>query len=450
MLKKSDFGRIAEVLKVALPCIFEQFMLILINMVTVIIIGHIGSKELVATSMTNQLVNWLQCVFIGLAGGGTIVIARMWGLGEIKEAKEGFKQNLLLSIIISLVILFLSFVFQRQILSFFFGRAEPDVVKLARIYFSFSMIAMPASAVISVINGCVRGVGDNKTALYSTTALIITNLILCFVFVRGVAPIGIAPMGIVGAGIAVVSSKYITALFAFALLYIKKSPVLPERIDFSFKREIVLRMIRIGLPTALEQLAFQGGFVILQTILIGFGTVFQGGYQIGGTVNGLALAPCAGLNIAVTALISNAIGQRDYKKADELVRTSRQIAIGLFSLFGLVLIVFAPYIVRLFTSDPEVIKSGKIFIRMFGSLTLPIAYNQAMSGVLKGGGDVKYISVTTVTGLWLVRILGLYILSRVLNNGYLAVIICVPSDFVFRSVMYHFRVNRGQWRYIRI
>lgn len=448
--KAPNSKKVSEVLKIAVPCILEQFMMVMVGTVSIAIIGHLGRDELVATSMTNQLVAWLQCVYIGLSAGGTVVIARMWGNGEKEGVKSGFIQNLIITIIISLSVLSLLMIFQKPILNVFFDKATESVLNMAFIYFTYCMIGMPATAIANVINASVRGVGDNKTPLYSALVLNACNIILSIIFIYGFPILNIPPMGVTGAGIAILVSRYISALFTGIFVYIKKSPILPTNRAIKFEKKVIFKMFKIGLPTAFEQLIFQGGFVVLQTLLIGFGTVFQGGYQIGANLNGLIHAPAMGLHIAITVLISQALGKRDFDKAEEIVKVGRYIVITGFILLGIFLVLLAPYISRTLTSDIDVIESGTIFARMFGFLVIPLSYFQIMSGVLRGSGDVKYVAITSIIGLWIMRIFGVWILAKLTNNGYTAVIAGVSADFVFRAVMYHLRVKKGTWKYIRI
>ena len=78
MLKTPDSDKVKQILKIATPCIAEQLLMFSVSIVSIAVIGHLGSGELVAAAMTNTIVNWLQSIYTGLASGGTVVIARIW------------------------------------------------------------------------------------------------------------------------------------------------------------------------------------------------------------------------------------------------------------------------------------------------------------------------------------------------------------------------------------
>ncbi|MCK9477898.1 MAG: MATE family efflux transporter [Firmicutes bacterium] len=445
-----DKKRTLQLLKIASPSIVEQLLVVLVGIVSIAVIGHLGSNQFVAAAMTNTIVNWLQSIYIGLSAGGMVVISRMWGSGKTEDVKKAFMQNIIITVLLSLIVFSFTLIFKNHVILFFFGGADDDVLKNIHAYFAFSMTAMPATAILTVINAGVRGIGDNKTPLYSTGILNALNLLLSVMLIQGFAPFKIPPMGMTGAGIAVMSSKYISALFTGVYVYIKKRDVLISRSALAPQKRIAAKILKIGVPSMLEQLIFQGGFVVLQTMLISFGTVLQGGYQIGANINGITNAPFNGLSVAVTVMISHALGKRDFEKATEIVKTSKAITIIGFLVLGTALFGFAPLIVKIYASDAIILESGKYFARVFAISLLPVSYFIVMAAVLRGGGDMRYVAATSIIGLWVGRLFLFWFIGKITGNGYIAVASGLLSDFIFRSVMYHFRVQKGRWKFIRI
>ncbi|GHV45119.1 MATE family efflux transporter [Clostridia bacterium] len=441
---------IKQVVRIAAPCIVEQLLITTVGMVSVSIIGHLGGEELVASSMTNQLVMWIQSMYIGLGTGGAVVIARMWGGGEEEGVKRGFNQNLLLGVSLSLVLAVLMLVFERKITQGLFGGADARVLDLIHMYFPYCIYSMPAIAVSTIITGSARGVGDNKTPLYSVIMLDGVNMALCFVLVNGVSWLGIPRLGMLGAGIAAVTARYLNAVFTVLRVIAIKSPILPKRLQLRFDKPMLYKMFKISVPSAFEQVVFQGGFVILQTLLIGFGTLFQGGYQIGANINGLINGPAMGISVAMTVLTSQAIGEQNIVRAQKLVDVSRLLVFTAFVAMGGILFVAAPFIARIFTPDAEILRVGTIFARFFGVLIIPLAYFQTIGGILRGSGDVKFVLLVNIASLWLIRILAIWALARLTGNGYIAVMVGITCDFLMRAASFHIRIQRGTWKYIRI
>ncbi len=449
-MKLSIPPRVGALTKIAMPCFVEQLLLVVVNVLSTMIVGQLGKAELSASSMSNQLVNWLQCAYVGLGAGATVVIGRMWGTGDKEGAARGFMQSLKLTIAVSLGVLLLTVVFEGAIVSLFFGGAEQAVLDNIHTYFFFCMIGMPATAVANVIGASLRGVGDNKTPLYTTAVLNVVNLILSFLLIFGVPSLGIPKMGIAGAGIAISSARVVSAVFIVIYVIVKKKPILPKRYEFGFHKETIKRVTNVGVPSAVEQIVFQGGFVILQTLLIGFGTEFQAGYQIGANLNNIICAPSAAMGVACTALISQTLGKRDWEGAKAYVKAANFIIYTVFTGISVLMFFCAPLFASMYSTDPAVIGEGTFFARMFALMALPIGLMQAMSGILRGAGDAKYIAVTNVIGLWGMRVFGVWLISVLTGNGYLAVVLGCGSDFLWRAISYALRVRRGNWLHIRV
>ena len=449
-MKISIPSRVGPLTKIAMPCFVEQLLLVVVNVLSTMIVGQLGKAELSASSMSNQLVNWLQCAYVGLGAGATVVIGRMWGKGDREGAARGFMQSLKLTIIVSVAVLVLTVVFENAIVSLFFGGAEQAVIDNIHTYFFYCMIGMPATAIANVIGASLRGVGDNKTPLYTTAVLNVVNLILSFLLIFGVPACGIPRMGIAGAGIAISSARVVSAVFVIVYIFVKKKPILPEHYELGFHGETIRRVMRVGVPSAVEQIVFQGGFVILQSLLIGFGTVFQAGYQIGANLNNIICAPSMAMGVACTALISQTLGKKDWEGAKEYVKAANFIIYTVFIGISILMFFAAPVFSRMYSSDPEVITEGIFFARMFALMALPIGVMQAMAGILRGAGDAKYIAVTNVVGLWLMRVCLVWLLSIWTGNGHLAVVIGCGSDFLWRAISYTLRVRKGNWLHIRV
>ncbi|HIV03000.1 MAG TPA: MATE family efflux transporter [Candidatus Aphodoplasma excrementigallinarum] len=449
-MKLSIPSRVGPLTKIAMPCFVEQLLLVVVNVLSTMIVGQLGKAELSASSMSNQLVNWLQCAYVGLGSGATVVIGRMWGKGDREGAARGFMQSLKLTVLVSITVLILTVVFENAIVSLFFGGAEQAVIDNIHTYFFYCMIGMPATAIANVIGASLRGVGDNKTPLYTTAVLNVVNLVLSFLLIFGVPSLGIPRMGIAGAGIAISSARVVSAVFIIVYIFIKKKPILPGRYELGFHGETVRRVTRVGIPSAVEQIVFQGGFVILQSLLIGFGTVFQAGYQIGANLNNIICAPSMAMGVACTALISQTLGKRDWEGAKEYVKAANFIIYTVFIGISILMFLAAPVFSRMYSSDPEVIAEGTFFARMFALMALPIGVMQSMAGVLRGAGDAKYIAVTNVVGLWLMRVCLVWLLSIWTGNGHLAVVIGCGSDFLWRAISYALRVRKGNWLHIRV
>lgn len=433
-----------KLIRIAVPCFIEQLLVSLISIASAMMVGQLGKAELNAANMSGTIVNWLQCVYTGLAAGSTIVIGRMWGAGDKEGVKSTFVDSLIVNTGLSVLLMLLLIVFQQQITELFFGGADAEVKEKMDVFFKFCMISMPAMAIANIICACLRGIGDNKTCVYCNALINVIYLVMAYPLIYGVPALGIPRYGIFGAGVATLAARYLGTVITIIYVVVKHKPIVPDRKSIKMDTGILKRVVNVGIPSAAEQFIFNGGFVILQSVLISFGMVFQAGYQIGANLNSIMCVPSNAIGVAITAMTSQALGRRDKHDAMENVKAARFLYVIIFSMLGAIVFMMSEPLVRLYTSDAEVIKEGVYFIRVFAVESLAIGYFQSMAGVLRGAGDIKYILVSSTVALWFCRIGLTWGFSKIIDP-HIALLVGLSADFYLRAFMYHFRVQKRNW-----
>ena len=104
-----------KLIRIAVPCFIEQLLVSLISIASAMMVGQLGKAELNAANMSGTIVNWLQCVYTGLAAGSTIVIGRMWGAGDKEGVKSTFVDSLIVNTGLSVLLMLLLIVFQQLV-----------------------------------------------------------------------------------------------------------------------------------------------------------------------------------------------------------------------------------------------------------------------------------------------------------------------------------------------
>ena len=438
-----------QLVKIAVPCFIEQLLNSVVGIISAMILGRLGKSELTAVNMTNNIVNWLQAVFTGLALGSTVVIARMWGSNDRKGVQNTFMHSLALNTSIAVILMLFLVIFQEQVIQFFFGSAEESVKNCMRQYFTLTIMRIPATAVANIICASERGVGDNKTSVYNSMLFQLIYIAIVYPLIYGIPDLNIPAMGVTGGALAGFIGTYVSATIIALYVVICRKPIIPDKFRFNFDKGIFKRVFNVGIPSSAEQFMFNGGFVILQTVLLSFGTVFQAGYQIGSNLNSIICVPSNAMCIAITALTSQALGRSNKKEALENVKASRFLYVIIFSVLSLTVFLLSENIARLYSTDEAVIREGMFFIRVFTFESFAVGYLQTMVGVLRGAGDNKYTLVTSIFGLWVCRVFGSWMLSRIMDP-HIAVLIGLSAEFYLRAILYHIRVQKKKWLEIAV
>lgn len=446
--KKAD----KEIFELAWPSITEQILEMMVAMVSTIFMGRIGTDAVAAVGMVNMLIGFLQTVFSGLSIGTTVIIARVTGEGNKDEAKKALIQSMYMAILVGLMLAITGRVFSVNILGLFFGGAEAEVFSIGISYFKIILFNLPFFVLDIIVSGAMRGAGDTKTPMIITAGVNILNIILNTTLIFGVPSLNIPALGVVGSAIAVTTSRIVGVTVRVLVLYNKKGLKLNLSIrdDYSIKPELMKRIINIGVPGFIEQAVMQGGFLLVQIIIVSIGTVAMAAYQIGINVNALAFFPVFGFAIANTTLVGQSLGERSYKKAENYAYESLKLTIMVGTVIGIGMIIFANPLAHLYSNDPLVIKESVGLIRTFGILEPLLAILNVCSATLKAAGDINYVMVSSFVGLWTCRVFVCFALVRWFGVGMTAVIIGIFLDFSSRSFMYLTRMSKGKWKYLRV
>ncbi len=441
-----------EIISMAWPSITEQILEMMVGMVSTIFMGRIGTYAVAAVGMVNMLMGFMQTVFSGLSIGTTVVIARVTGEGNREDAKRALIQSGYMAILVGLIMVVPGKLFSFNILGLFFGGAEPEVFKAGISYFNIVLFNMPFLVLDIIISGAMRGAGDTKTPMVITGGVNILNIILNTVLIFGLPALHIPAYGIVGSAIAVTVSRIVGVTVRVLVLYNRKKLKLNLSVkdDYTIRPEMMKRIVSIGVPGFIEQAVMQGGFLVLQIIIVSLGTVAMAAYQIGININALAFFPIFGFAIANTTLVGQSLGAREYEKAETYAYDSLKITMVVGFVIGILMAIFSKQLAAMYSNDHLVIEESVAIVCTFGLIEPLLAVLNLCSATLKAAGDIKYVMVTSFVGLWTFRVGLSFILINFFGMGLFAVMIGIFFDFCSRSIMYLVRMNRGRWKYLKV
>lgn len=213
---------------------------------------------------------------------------------------------------------------------------------------------------------------------------------------------------------------------------------------------MIARIFRVGLPAFIEQLVMQGGFLVMQVLIISLGIVQSASFQVGVNVNSLAFMPIFGLAIASTTIVGQTLGKGDHRLAGIFAFEANLLAIGLISVLGCLIYIFSHSLVAIYSVDPAVVETSASVIRIFALVCPFLGMMNVSAGILRAAGDIVFVTVTALIGLWLFRIGLAWALTHFFGFDIYGVLVGVVMDFVVRASMYGFRVRAGRWRYLKV
>lgn len=430
-------------LKIGLPCLGEQSLLILSTTISAILIGHLGKNELIVSNMTTTVLNWMQSIFTGFSLALTVIISRHYNAKE--NVTKFYTAGLYLIVGFAILIAMLSIIFSKLLIRLFYGNALGNV---AGTYFVLNMLGLPLTALIQTVSAAARGTGDSVSGFISTVVLNIINILLiyCFCYCREA---GGSVYYLTMAGISAVASRIVAAVVI--LFRTRKNPVASKIQCKLPDSESIKKLIVFGLPIAFENFIFRSALMLQQQIMIPLGETIQGGYQICTRVIDFVTAFTAAFQMTSVIIISAELGKKAFDNVDVYQKLLCRSTYLFFSLYGIFIYFSSPFLVQLFTkSGTELFESGLLITRSLSPIVPFLGIYNTYSGILRGGGDNKFITYVNNSSTLFGRVFLTYILVLTGVSGYLALPLGFAVDFVMKSILCGVRLKKLKWMTIEV
>ncbi|MNI33568.1 Multidrug resistance protein MdtK [compost metagenome] len=258
-------------------------------------------------------------------------------------------------------------------------------------------------------------------------------------------------MGVTGAAVATLLAQAAAMIGFIVVMFSGKFAIRLGWSDMNhLDKAVIRRMLKIGIPSSLEQLIMRLGIMTFVKICAGLGTVTVAATQIVTSIIGLSFMPGFAFAVAASTLVGQSLGVSKPELAERYVWKLRKYGMMVGGLMGVVFIIFAPYILRLYTSDPAIITQGTWALRIVGFIQMSQISQFIMGGALRGAGDTRYPLYSTMIGVWGVRVLFSYLFVYGFAWGMIGLWSAVACDQFLRSMLIYWRFKRGAWKLIKI
>lgn len=436
----------SDLIKLIIPLIIEQTLAVSIGLVDTIMVSQVGEEAVSGVSLVDSINTLLIQILSALATGGAVVCSQYLGKNDTKSVKKSAGQLIDVMTLCSLFLMIIVLFFNRFILSGIFGKIDANVMDYARIYFIISAISYPFLGLYNAGAALFRSIGDSKTSMSSSLIMnlinIIGNYILIFVF----------DMGVLGAAIATLISRVISAIYITNLI-IKKDTLI--RIDslkyLRLDSNIIGKLLKIGIPSGLENGIFQIGKLSVSSLTSTFGTSAIAANSIASNICSFSNIPGNAMGLAMITVVGRCIGAKEHTQAKTY---SKKLLIysycGLWCT-NLLMSIFARNIVSIFNLSQVACDISVQLIHSFSLVAIliwPLSFT--LPNTLRAAGDAKFTMIVSISSMWLFRVFSSYFLAGYLKMGVLGVWVGMYIDWVFRSMFFLYRYLKGKWLEIKL
>lgn len=381
----------------AIPLILGNLLQQTYNAVDSIIVGnYVGSNALAAVGAGTSLINLLIAFGQGAAVGAGVIIAQYLGARDAKNIKKAVHTSVAIALVLGVVLTILGLLFTRRILILMSTPAE--VLDDAASYLQVFSVGLVFNVLYNMAAGILNSAGNSKRSLIYLAAAAVTNIVMDIVLIV------FCNMGVVGAAVATDLSQAVSCILAFGFLIRVPDDYKVVLKDIRIHRQMMLRVIRIGLPTGIQNMVISLSNILLQSSVNGFGAAAMAGFCAYLKIDGFTVLPALSFSMAITTFVGQNYGAGIYSRLKKGVLVTVIMCTVYTVISGAALLIFAHGVMHLFSSDESVIEYGIAAMKYFCPFYWILGLMHALGGAVRGTGHSMPPMVIMLVSMCLFRI----------------------------------------------
>ncbi len=434
------------ILLLAIPMVLEMVLESLFAVVDVFWVGRLGADAVATVGLTESLLSLVFAVGLGLSLSTTAMVARRIGEKDPNGAAVAGVQAIVIGLAVSLAIGLPCYFYAPRLLQLM--GASPQVIAVGS---SYARIALGGSGAILMLflnNAIFRGAGDAAIAMRLLWVSNIINLVLdpCLIFGWGPFP----KLGVTGAALATFTGRSIGVAYQFYRLLRGSERIRILRQHIRINLSVLLRLVRVSLTGILQFAIAHTSWIGLVRIVSIFGSAALAGYTIAIRIVIFVILPSWGLSNAAATLVGQNLGAKQPQRAETSVWRTGFYNMIFLGTIGVIFVVFAEPIVRLFTHDPQVVPLAASCLRIISYGNIGYAYGMVMLQAFNGAGDTITPTIVNFFGFWLLEIPLAWFLAipmRMQAKGaYFSIVVAEAAIAAASIVLF----KRGYWKQQKI
>lgn len=426
-----------KILLFSIPLILGNLFQQLYNTVDSIIVGnYIGSNALAAVGSGASFINLLIGFCVGASAGAGVVISQAYGAQDIDRVHKAVHTTIAIAVACGIVVTIVGVFLAPRIHIIMNTPTEvyDDAVSYLRVYFG----GMLFSVVYNLAAGILNAVGNSRRSLIYLMIAAFSNIILDLFFVV------VLKMGVVGVALATDISQFLSCIFIIGYL-MKTNEVYKLKLrEIRFYDGQVSKIIKIGLPTGVQNIVIAVSNVIIQSGINSFGPVVMAGFTSYVKIDGFNFLPLMSFSMAATTFTGQNIGAGKIDRVKKGMKVSLAMGMGYAMATGILLFNLAPYAMGIFTQDPEVVACGVYLTKFFCPFYWILAFIHVMAGTIRGTGKTLPPMIIILVSLCLFRVSWIATIVPVIGELY-GLVMVYPLSFVVGAILTILYAKYGKW-----
>lgn len=404
MMDMTKGNPVKLILFFSLPLLLGNVFQQMYNMVDSIVVGNfVGSSALAAVGTGFPVIFMLSSLFIGLGTGATIMISQYYGAKREDLVKDTVNTINTAMIVAAIPLTIVGMLISGPLLRLM--NVPADTFGMAHTYVVIIFAGVVGNLGFNVNSGILQGLGDSKTPLLFLIIASIINTVLDIVFVV------VFHWGVAGVAWATIIAQFFSWFFGIWYINKKYTMIHISLRQFSFNKELFSRVLKLGIPAGIQQSLFSIGIMLLQSLVNGYGSNFMAGFNAANKLDTFAFMPIQSFANAATTFVGQNLGANQPDRVKKGTVSTITMSCIFSVIVALLLLPAGPFLIEMFSRDPEVIQSGMIYLRSVMPFYFLLSVLFILNAIMRGAGETIVPMVSILLSLWLIRIPAAYLLN---------------------------------------
>ena len=430
------------IILLAIPMVMEMVMESVFAVVDVFWVAHLGPNAVATVGLTESMLALVYTAAMGLSIGVMAMVARRIGEKNPAGAAEAATQGIALGVIVAAAFGVLGAIFAPRLLGVM--GAPPEVITIGSGYTRVMLGGNMVIVLLFLINATFRGAGDAAIAMRVLWLANWINIVLgpCLIFGLGPFP----ELGVKGAAIATTIGRGTGVLYQVYQLMRRDGRIVIHRDQLRLRPAVMRTLLRLSGSGTFQVLVGTASWIGLMRIVSTFGAQAVAGYTIGIRILIFALLPSWGLANAAATMVGQGLGAGKPERAERAVWIAGVYNMVFLGMVGLVFVLLAGPIVRLFTTDPGVAPVAAACLRIVSYGYVFYAWGMVLTQSFNGAGDTWTPTWLNLFCFWFWEIPVAYALAVHFGLGPQGVFVAITIAFSTLAVVSAILFRRGRWK----
>lgn len=430
-----------QIISLLIPLMLEQVLSGIMGIADTMMVTSVGDAAISAVSSVDSINTLIFQLLSALAAGGVIVCSQYLGRKDFKRANEAAHQVLIVSVGLALFVTVFCLLLRRPLLRMIFGTVEHSVMEQAIDYLLITAISYPFMAAQQTAAAALRASGHSAPPMLVAAIANLVNVVGNAVAIFGFG------MGVVGAAIATTLSRVLSAVILLALMRNENRPISFRNYrSIRFDRALTGMILRVGIPTGVENSMFQLGKLVVQSTVSTLGTAAMAAQAMTHILDLVECMPSQAIGIGLLTVAGQCMGAGKPEEAKKYTKQFCIISEVILVVMSVLVVSFAPLVTRVAGMTGE---SAKLTLELLQIITIVKCVIWTLAFTLPNGmraaGDVRFTATVSALSMWLFRVCGSWVLCRVFGIGLIGVWIAWFCDWGCRLIIYVLRYHSGKW-----